>query len=161
MLHCNCENQGWFLTSSFAQCSAAQERLSILMGWSPTMCGGQRHGIVSALDSRQTLELNQGANVSSMTVFYGRPSIAVLPRHSMPGNICKQWPPTKELWLCRGSLLTGVDVSWDGCWPNKHQGMDADQTPASVRLALATARRVLGLVKVCPICFPPEVCSSL
>lgn len=88
------------------------------MGWSPSVCGGRRHGIISVLDSRQTLELSQGASVSSMTVFCGRPSLAVLPRHSMPGNICKQWPPTKEPWLCGGSLLTGIDVSWDGCWPS-------------------------------------------
>lgn len=84
----------------------------------PAMCGGSRHGSISVLDSRQTLELSQGASVSNMTVFYGRPSLTILPRHSMPGNICKQWPPTKELWLCRGSSLTGIDVNWDGCWPS-------------------------------------------
>jgi len=104
------------LTSPFAECTAAHERLIISVGWSPAVCGGQRHGIISVLDSRQTLERSQGAGVSSMTVFCGRPSLPMLPRHSMPGNICKQWPPTEEQWLREGSSLPGVDVGWDGCW---------------------------------------------
>lgn len=97
------------------------------MGGSPAVCCGRRHGIIGVLDSSQTLELSQGASVSSMSVFCGRPSLAILPRHSMPGNVCKQWPPTKERGGCaeeaRSLGLTSA-------------GMDGDQTPASLGPAL-------------------------
>lgn len=70
MLCCNYENQCCYLTSSFVECTAAQERLTISVGWSPAMSNGQRHGIISILDSSQTLELSWGAIVSSMTILW-------------------------------------------------------------------------------------------